>query len=111
MFQKMLQGGGGGDGDFVLKHTDTSYKGSELSFTYTPTISKGLVEIVFINNDETHIDTITSTGSIEIISKTSRDRNKLFGASNAIIKINSAGTISFKGSGLFYPIINEYEYG
>ena len=111
MFQKMLQGGGGGDGDLVLKGTDTSYDGSTSSFTYTPTISKGLVEIVFINNYESHIDTITSTGSIEIISKTSRDRKKLFGASNAIIKINSAGTISFEGNGLFYPIINEYEYG
>ena len=111
MFQKMLQGGGGGDGDFVLKGTDTSYNGGTSSFTYTPTISKGLVEIVFINNGENRIDTITSTGSIEIISKTSRNRNKLYGAANAIIKINSAGTISFEGSGLFYPIINEYEYG
>ena len=108
MFQKMLQGGG--DGDFVLKGTDTSYNGGISSYTYTPTISKGLVEIVFINNDKTYIDTITSTGSIEIISKTSRDRNQLFGASNAIIKINSAGTITFEGHGLFYPIINEYEY-
>ena len=71
MFQKMLQGGGGGDGDIVLKGTDTSYDGNISSYTYTPTISKGLVEIVFINNAESRIDTITSTGSIEIISKTS----------------------------------------
>lgn len=101
----------GGGTNLSLKLTDKVQTGAESSFSYTPTITKGLVEAVFVNNANSYILDVTSTGNIEVISKDAyrKNPNGTLGICVALVKVNSAGTITYSGAGLFYPIFNEYE--